>query len=335
MKLSVWIITLIIGIFLLYCPVSASGTYGNILVKSNIPGALVSIDGFINTFPTPYEFFQVTTGRHTLKVEKQGYRIYTNNDVIVSTGKTTTIYANLLKDPDYGTIWVHTFPTGADVFVDQVLKGKTPDEGADGPNRGNLVISDLTDGPHTVRIRLAGYADVVREVSTGPELAGPVSIYENLKSLMTELPTIQTPDQTISVQVQSRQNVPLNGTLTLESVPSGAQVLMNGSVKGVTPLTLEQVVPGPYIISFIYPGYKPVTSHIMVLPGEGNKQLITLSPLQTPVYTPVQTQVPPAMVQTPTPSPVPTQTERSGSILTIFNLFFSLSIAIVVFRHYR
>ncbi len=311
MKKIPWYAVFAIGLFmsLFSFPVSADETYGNIMVKSDQPGAMVSLDGFTNTFATPYEFYGIKTGRHTIKVTKPGYRMYTNNDVVVSPGMTTQVYAPLLKDPDYGTIKVLTFPEGAEVIVDGIPRGKTPIAKDKSSEPTHLVISGLSDGAHTVLIKLDGYADITRTVTTGAFTSGPVVISENLVQVK---PVKTTPVTTVPTTIALIQTLPpvYEGTLRIESNPSGAQVMMNGTIKGITPLTLQNLPAGAYDLSLELAGHTPVIQRTEINAGQVTNLSVTLLPIPTP--TPTH-----SPVSTPVSTPVPTQTQKSPLFMTL------------------
>jgi hypothetical protein len=302
-------------LFLLVIPASSNDTYGDILVKSDLSGALVSLDGFTNTFATPYQYYGVKTGRHSVKVTKPGYRMFTNNDVIVSPGMTTQVYATLLKDPDYGTIMVYTYPVGAEVTVDGIPRGKTPEYRPDvRPEEANLIIRGLQDGTHTVLIRLDGYADVTRTVTTGPAQTGAIHISENLvptKPIQTQTPVSV---QTTTAPVQTAQNPVTGGNINIESVPAGAQVMMNGTIRGITPLTLNTLPVGQYSLRLERAGYTPVFKSVEI--KEGHTTDLSIDMLPVPTETPIQTEIP-----KPVQTPVPTPTQKSGTWFPVIGLF--------------
>ncbi|MCA1917588.1 PEGA domain-containing protein, partial [Methanospirillum hungatei] len=298
-----------LSLWLFSCPISADETYGNIMVKSDQPGAMVSLDGFTNTFATPYEFYGIKTGRHTVKVTKPGYRMYINNDVVVSPGMTTQVYAPLLKDPDYGTIKVLTFPEGAEVIVDGIPRGKTPIAQDKSSEPTHLVISGLSDGAHTVVIKRDGYADITRTVTTGAEISGPVVISENLVQVK---PVQTTQVTTVPPTVAPVQTSPPvhEGTLSIVSSPSGAQVMMNRTIKGITPLTLQNLPVGAYDLTLELAGHTPVIQRTEIKAGQVTNLSVTLLPVPTSVAaTP--------SVSSPVSTPVPTKTQKSPLFATL------------------
>ncbi|HWQ68219.1 MAG TPA: PEGA domain-containing protein [Methanospirillum sp.] len=295
--------------------VIADETYGDVLVKSDPAGAIVTLDNTANMYQTPYQYYGLKTGRHTLTIKKMGYQIYTNNDVVVSPGMVTNIYAVLIKDPNYGTIRVSSYPAGADVYVDGTLRGKTiVSKGVD-YKTDYLFISGLADGIHTVVLKLNGYKVATKTVETGSGkvAAGsvdvtmdPIAPDPDLKSTLTS--------PAVSSQAPTPVSTPAEGALIIESVPSGAHILMNGTVQGVTPKKIDNLPAGKYVFSLQLIGYTPVTTRVDIMPGQNVNRTINLSQIATPPPTSTQpsTTVP---ATSPPTSPIPTQ--ASGSPLAI------------------
>ncbi len=333
---SLHVIAVSLTLFLLLCDmVCADDSYGDILVKSDQPGVQIALDGVVGNFTTPYQYSGVKTGQHSVTVTKPGYRNYVDTEVMVSPGKTTQVYAVLLNESDYGTIWVHSYPFGAEVVVDGITRGKTP-EGIEGsPGGFNLVVSGLQDGPHSVVIKREGYDVVTRNVTTGPEQVGPVVLNENLRSTKI-LPTyassnastiVSTPVPVTVTPVQTP--VPtVSGTLVIDSVPAGAKVLMRGRMQGITPITLN-LPADTYTFSLVYAGYTPATATVDLKPGEITRKSVNLVRLQTVPLTPVPTTHP------ITPVPVTTHTPVSGSMQMIPVLLASLGLLGVLCKKSR
>jgi len=114
---------------------------GYISVDSNVYGADVYVDGaYIGK--TPIADYPITSGSHTISVEKEGYESYTEY-VNVNSGETYNIYATLTKS--YGYLNVYSNPTDADVYVDGYYEGKTP------------LHLTLTPGIHSVEVKKDEY----------------------------------------------------------------------------------------------------------------------------------------------------------------------------------
>ena len=136
---------------------------------------------------------------------------------------------------------IYSTPSEAYVYLNDTLIGKTPVENY-----------RLPPGFYEVRVSKKGYQDY-REILT----------LEGRKS------------KTVNITL-----VLLNGTLKISSEPSGAEVYVNTSYRGITPLTLE-LPPGEYTIEIKKEGYAPYTEKARILPGEATEVITTLSLLNS------------------------------------------------------
>ncbi len=126
-----------------------------------------------------------------------------------------------------GSLIVKTDPDGATVFVDGKNYGLTPIE-----------IKDLEIGDHEIVISKEGYAQIIKKIDIRKET---VTIEEILIEAISEI--------------------------FINTNPKGAKVIINGKEMGVTPLTLKDINPGRYIITFKAIGYEEMTKSIEVKEG--------------------------------------------------------------------
>jgi len=126
-----------------------------------------------------------------------------------------------------GSLIVKTDPDGATVFVDGKNYGLTPIE-----------IKDLAIGEHEIVISKEGYAQIIKKIDIRKET---VTIEEILIEAISEI--------------------------FINTNPKGAKVIINGKEMGVTPLTLKDINPGRYIITFKAIGYEEMTKSIEVKEG--------------------------------------------------------------------
>jgi len=138
-----------------------SSSFGWLLVRTEPPGANVSIDGEDRGL-TPLSLSEMPNGVYQLEVSVPGYRP-DQRTVEISSDKTIAAVSIVLDqfvlgDADMptqateagliisGSVFVDSRPTGASVFVDGELVGVTP-----------LLVSDVLIGSHGVRIVGDGY----------------------------------------------------------------------------------------------------------------------------------------------------------------------------------
>jgi serine/threonine protein kinase len=113
--------------------------------------------------------------------------------------------------PTTGVLNITTNPTGAQVFVDGQARGVTP------------LTLDLNPGPHAVEVR-----------GSGEPRSVPVTITAGAQtSQYIELPT-SAPSATGQLQVRTE--------------PSGAQVAVDGIVRGKSPVLVDTLTPGEHAV---------------------------------------------------------------------------------------
>lgn len=115
---------------------------GALNVKVNVPDAYVYIDGKQVSTEDP---IIIEYGKYTLKVSKDKYD--TSENKIVIKEPITTVTVTLKETIVLGKVNITTIPPNADVYIDDVLIGKSPVE------------TRQTLGEHNVVIKLDGYED--------------------------------------------------------------------------------------------------------------------------------------------------------------------------------
>jgi hypothetical protein len=221
-----------------YIPVTPywpPGPDGSIYVESSPPGAVVSVNGE-NKGHAPVTISGLWPGTYTVLVEMAGFEDFTSVETITGPLR-STVYCRLVPDNSGNGLYIVSTPDNANVYLDGVLKGKTP-----------FMMSNNAVGPHTVQVRLSGYAEwkSTVEVSKGGT-------------------------QTISA-ILSKTDIDSIRGLTIVSDPVGAKVMLDGREKGITPATLNAVAAGIHILEIEYPGYNSWKSTVDV-PESGIKSI--------------------------------------------------------------
>jgi hypothetical protein len=161
-------------------PIPASTT-GWISVTSVPAGATVFLDGTAagqTAGNGVLKINNVRSGDHTLRVEMVGYQPYSAT-VTVQVSTVSDVLATLVPIPGpatTGTVSVTSTPSGANVFIDNVLRGVTP-----------LTLADIPAGSHLILLRLDGYNDytTTQQVNAG----ATNTITAALNPSVTPLPT--------------------------------------------------------------------------------------------------------------------------------------------------
>jgi hypothetical protein len=312
-----------------FSPVLQPAAAGMISVNSIPAGASVYLDGEARG-ETPLTIRGVRAGQHTIKLALIGYEEH-SVPVTVAAGGSLPLMFNLEKtesEPDpgpgaTGSIAVSSVPAGADVLLDGESKGNTP-----------ITLSGVPAGSHTVKMRLAGYADfsaaltveagqgtsVQKQlVKTGQDSKrGSLSITSNLPDAVVYINGMEigrtpltVPDQdpgyyqimlkheigipetkTVTVKAGEMTEVhvdmglvyrdpgPLpknSGSITATSLPSGANVYLDGDFRGTTPLTITNVAAGSHNLLLTMPGYLDARETVQVETGSTVQVSVTMS----------------------------------------------------------
>lgn len=128
-----------------------------------------------------------------------------------------------------GLLLIHSSPQGADIRINGMDRGKTP-----------CFITDLPLGKYTISFNKTGYLQKQFEVE-----------------ITDRIP------RKISVDLTSDSAV-----LVLDSIPSGANVTINGISKGSTPCRIENVPAGENKLEISLNGYDTYVSTLKLNPGE-------------------------------------------------------------------
>lgn len=272
-------------LLLLWClsPVVAdtpAGT-GYYEVRSNIENASVYFDGTLaGTIQKGILLVPAETSNkpvhHLLMITAEGYSTY--NETVLQApkpGKNTILRGILTKLPpsNTGTLSLAVTPPGAVISLDGQPLGTVDSSGI-------RVMRDIKSGFRNLQVTLSGYQDWKERVFVETNMD-------------TKVRVILSPAT--------------SGTLQVTSVPTGANVIVNGSIAGITPVTLSDIPAGDTEIRLTLSGYQDWTGKTSVVPGQVTPVSGTL--VQVPVHTPVPAPVETTRETTPeeTPAPEPTQ----------------------------
>ncbi|MFH1463718.1 MAG: PEGA domain-containing protein [Pseudomonadota bacterium] len=160
----------------------------------------------------------------------------------VVAGQTTT--ANVVLTPGTGTLSVSSSPPGARVFLDDVEVGAAPMQAA-----------NVSCGEHRVDLRAPGYLQSTQTVA---------------------VPAFQT----TAVEAELREEA--YGVLVVTPTPQGMQVLVNGNLAGMGPMTIDPIGTGTYDIEITLPGFAPWKEQVEVLKEQTTTTQAMLTPLTKP-----------------------------------------------------
>jgi hypothetical protein len=155
---------------------------------------------------------------------------YYDTDRFINTNEGPVIEKNTVMREMDGLLLVKSEPSGADIQVNGVSVGQTP----------KLVTNLPVSEEHRIRLRKAGYLD-----------------------------------QNISVKFEGRRPlvrdevlVPASGTINLMSEPVGAEVTVNGIMRGKTPLKVGEIPKGRAVVKFHLDGFADEVRELVVSAGD-------------------------------------------------------------------
>ena len=139
-----------------------------------------------------------------------------------------------VSEPKTGTLVVQSNPTGVPVFVDGKDYGQTPARFA------------VPVGPHILELRRGGVPRVMNvNVTAGAEVS----------------------------QYLEFANTPETGSLRVETQPAGAKVMVDGTDRGVAPVTINDLLPGDHEVIL----QTPIASarHVVSVQAGGTASIVT------------------------------------------------------------
>lgn len=226
--------------------VTQTSIFGTIQVQSVPTGANVYIDGqFYGTTPSQtgsYLSQDVIAGKHIVAVQLDGYVTYSTTIQVLS-GERKSVVANLNQDRPDGSIQVQTSPEGATVVLDGVDLRTAP-----------VTFANVNAGTHTILASRDGYYSVSRSVQVNP-------------------------GQTTQVEITLNPVGPSYGSARIQSVPSNADIYIDGLYRGATPVTVGNLGVGTHNVLLRRAGYQEYSTTIQVQAGSTTELRATLTAL--------------------------------------------------------
>jgi hypothetical protein len=202
-------------------------------LASNPAGAKIFInDKFVGK--APVEILNVRAGHYKIKMNLPGFMPW--QDVVdLSDGQNKTVHANLNKVvPDKGDFLIDSDPPGALIFIDSHHHGATPN-----------YIKEITTGSHQITLKLKGYNDVTRYVT----------IYSGKNPDILEKLSIKGPIR------------PRTGNISIDTFPSNAEIYLDSTFVGLTPLVLKNTPVGTYHLTIRLDGFSDYSTTTKIEEG--------------------------------------------------------------------
>ena len=231
----------ILGILLTACASGANNpgnapAAGQLRIVTDPPGATIFCDGTVQDI-TPLTLTGLTPGPHLIVAQKPGHE-EVRQTVTLTAGQRAALELKL--EPMTGLVLVDSAPTGADIEIDGGHRGTAP-----------LLLTDLAVGKHRIVATSQGYAP--RDV-----------------------------DLTISDRTPRKVVVELassSARLTVTSVPPGASVTVNGTLRGTTPAEVDRLPTGESELVVESEGYFAQRQKFKLQAGDAQRIHVALKPI--------------------------------------------------------
>lgn len=166
-------------------------------------------------------------------------RYLPHEESVVIEGRDVEQRLSVALTPAWGDITLSSVPAGADVYVDEEKVGQTP------------LTAPVLQGRHELRVHLSGYKVWQYSISV----------------------TANEPQQLPEITLE-----PADAVALLESVPSRANVTVNGEFRGQTPLEVSLTPGEQSVIRVFKEGHKRASEKIVLQSGEKKSLRIVLQP---------------------------------------------------------
>jgi uncharacterized protein (TIGR02145 family) len=172
---------------------------GSVYIESEPEGADISLNGILIRDKTPFTGNFPGTVKITLSKKE-----YASFDTTIAIPPRQAVKMSVKLKPLFLVLNISSEPSGAEVILGGVLFGKTP------LSKKMYFNQDMLPGNKTLELQLAGYQNVKEDLLLVPGLL-PFERHVLMKRLQ--------------------------GTFFISSEPKGAEVMINGMYKGLTPLS--------------------------------------------------------------------------------------------------
>jgi len=229
---------------------------GEALIDSSPQGAQFQVDGKSDpSWVTPFNVPGLSPGKHIVSASKSGYTSEIRS-VDVAGGSKSSLLLHL--SPINALVVVNSTPPGANIIIDGKPTGRvTPVQFA------------VEKGSHTVLLRKQGYLDETVTADLGP---GQNFQYSPVLRALGNTEDMRTVGKFNKLFGRGGDSTVGMGSLTVRTLPKGAQVAINQRVLDKLSPVDVMLGPGNYIVDITLTGFKPV--HKVVSVDKGGKSPI-------------------------------------------------------------
>lgn len=268
----------------------ATAQSGNLIIKSNPPGAKIFINGEDSRAITPHQQ-SMLPGVYKFSFQLNDYREYSGQFTISAN---STEEQNIDLKPGFGSLKITSNPDGAECILDDERKGTTP-----------LIINNVQSGKHKLEINKSGYGNLVEYIIVEDEKTFEKTY--NLSASFGSIGILGNPDADIYIdgkqigirkfsgpleagqhKLEIRKNhyiseirtitierdqqypfinitlKPKYGSLSIKCDPAGATITLDDELKGKTPLILNNIFEGEHTLKIAKEEYRPYEKRIII-----------------------------------------------------------------------
>lgn len=273
-------------------------------IQSEPPGASVRIDG-THRGVTPLTLEEIPPGEHLLSLSAPGYR---DHHQTLTLGAGTRRTVDVALEPLTGLALVHSDPPGAEITIGGATYGRTPlllttlpfgsyrlDFSREGHESRSIDVTIKDRRPFKVSVALPSTSGAL---SVASDPSGAEVFVNGIPQGHTPVTVPRIPaEDPVRVRVSAEGYEPFEQTLRLTpghtetltiplsprpsvlkvtSEPPGARLRVNGRLRGITPLEINDLPPGEYTLALELRGYDPLTRTVRLEKGKTRTELFLL-----------------------------------------------------------
>ncbi len=232
---------------------------GSLNIETIPAGADIYVDGTYIA-ESPYIVGSLSPGSHILRLHRSGYDEYIA-PVTVTEGRQTPVTVRFnSQHASVGSIEVASTPAGSALYLDGNYMGQTlPGSYSD--------LTSVLEGTHTVLVQHTDFQDYSQTVFVR---GGAVVTVNAVLNPRAPLPV---PDTT--------------GQIVIVSAPAGAEVFLDNTFRGITPVTLADIPAGSHTVTAKQAGWTDASQVVTVTGGQSTPVALTLMAMPKTTMTPL------------------------------------------------
>jgi len=232
-----------------YRVIERAAEEGRLRVSSSPSGADVYLN---NRYAgkTPLSMEQIRVGEYSLRLEIPGYHSWTRN-IRITPDRIAIMHADLERIQQYGSIAIRADQDNARIYLDGQYKGLTE------RNR-NVILEQVTEGFHDIRVTLSGYQDWTQRVQVRPNQR--VQLNVNLERIVR------------------------TGSLEIDSNVDNAMIYLDGEYQRRTfsnrSVIIDNIREGTHELRITKEGYLDYITNIRITSGQTRYINVRMEPEQ-------------------------------------------------------